>query len=180
MELSAPLETVSEEMALGNFIHGLRPEVRVELRILEPTNLGRAMDLAQLIEEKLLVSKAQEGGINQGFGRESWGGQPVTPSTETNRPPTSGGNVAAKPIGEVRRLTESEAQRKREKGLCYRCDDKWAPGHRCRKKELSVLLTQDERDDKGDETELPKEGERSWRQPRLTRRLKCRLTRLRG
>ena len=41
------MENVSEEMALGNFIHGLRPEVRVELRILEPTNLGRAMDLAQ-------------------------------------------------------------------------------------------------------------------------------------
>ncbi|KAF8398742.1 hypothetical protein HHK36_014600 [Tetracentron sinense] len=48
-----------------------------------------------------------------------------------------------KPYGEVRRLTDSELQKKRDKGLCYRCDDKWAPGHRCKKKELNVLLTHD-------------------------------------
>lgn len=43
-------------------------------------------------------------------------------------------------MGEIRRLTEKELQEKRTKGLCYRCDAKWAVGHRCKKKELSVML----------------------------------------
>lgn len=31
-----------------------------------------------------------------------------------------------------------------KKGLCYRCDDKWSLGHRCKRRELSVLLTREE------------------------------------
>lgn len=27
--------------------------------------------------------------------------------------------------------------------MCFRCDDKWAPNHRCKRRELSVLLTVD-------------------------------------
>ena len=40
IELSAPLEGVSDEVALGIFINGLKPEIKMELRILEPNNLG--------------------------------------------------------------------------------------------------------------------------------------------
>nr|GEW48813.1 reverse transcriptase domain-containing protein [Tanacetum cinerariifolium] len=39
-----------------------------------------------------------------------------------------------------RRLTDSELQAKRAKGLCYRCDKKFAPGHRCPSQTLQVLL----------------------------------------
>ena len=44
-------------------------------------------------------------------------------------------------------MTEKELQEKRAKGLCYRCDAKWMVGHRCRKKELSVLLIEEEEED---------------------------------
>lgn len=61
--------------------------------------------------------------------------------------------------GEVRRLTDKELQHKKEKGLCYRCDDKWNPGHQCKKKELSVLLMQEEEreetDPQSEETKIP-------------------------
>lgn len=52
--------------------------------------------------------------------------------------------------GEVRRLSEKEMQQKREKGLCFRCDEKWNVGHRCRRRELSVLVCAEE---EGDEVE---------------------------
>lgn len=55
----------------------------------------------------------------------------------------------AKPIGEVQRLSDKEWQVRREKGLCFKCDGKWQVGHRCNKKELSVLLSQEEGDDEG-------------------------------
>lgn len=32
--------------------------------------------------------------------------------------------------------------KKRSKGLCYKCDEKFSPGHVCKKKEMSVLVTQ--------------------------------------
>lgn len=44
-------------------------------------------------------------------------------------------------------MTPKELQHKRERGLCFRCDEKWAIGHRCKQKELSVLLTQEEEDE---------------------------------
>lgn len=50
----------------------------------------------------------------------------------------------------MRRLTEKELQEKRSKGLCFRCDDKWTAGHRCRRRELSVLLL-DEDEEEGSE-----------------------------
>ena len=47
----------------------------------------------------------------------------------------------------IKRLTESELQARREKGLCFKCEEKFSPGHRC-KKELRVLLVhEDEEED---------------------------------
>lgn len=59
IELAVPLDNVPEEVSLGNFINGLRPKIRAKLRILEPNNLGRVMDLAQNVEEKLTLGHSQ-------------------------------------------------------------------------------------------------------------------------
>ena len=32
---------------------------------------------------------------------------------------------------------------KRAKGLCYRCNEKFAPGHRCKQRELQVFMVLD-------------------------------------
>ena len=53
IELLAPLDNVSDEVALSTFIKGLKPKMRTELRVFEPTTLNRAMDLANRINEKL-------------------------------------------------------------------------------------------------------------------------------
>ncbi|GJS70066.1 hypothetical protein Tco_0702907 [Tanacetum coccineum] len=43
-----------------------------------------------------------------------------------------------------KRMTDSEFADKRAKGLCYRCDGQYCPGHRCPEKALQVLLVNDE------------------------------------
>ncbi|KAH9650018.1 hypothetical protein KPL70_026202 [Citrus sinensis] len=141
IELSAPLENITDELALGNFINGLKPEIRVEVRIMEPNNLGRAMDLAQKIEEKLWVTKTHK--ADSGFQRAGGSTRGVNLHSEASRSSIGANHNTARLSGEIRRLSDSELQKKREKGLCYRCDEKWAPGHRCKKKELTVLLTYD-------------------------------------
>ena len=37
-------------------------------------------------------------------------------------------------------------QDKRSKGLCFRCDEKFASGHRCKRKELHVIWVRDDED----------------------------------
>ena len=55
IELLTPLEGVPEEIAMGQFINGLKEEVRAEVRLLGPITLDQAMDLAAKVEEKLKI-----------------------------------------------------------------------------------------------------------------------------
>ncbi|CAA0838264.1 Unknown protein [Striga hermonthica] len=50
----------------------------------------------------------------------------------------------------LRRLTEAELRAKREKGLCYNCDERYTPNHRCRSRFL-CLLGNDDDDELGGE-----------------------------
>ena len=43
-----------------------------------------------------------------------------------------------------KRLTETEIQDKRAKGLCFQCDEKFSLGHQCKDKSLQVLTMCDE------------------------------------
>ncbi|CAK7355816.1 unnamed protein product [Dovyalis caffra] len=43
-----------------------------------------------------------------------------------------------------------ESQSLRDQGSCYRCDEKWHLGHRCKNKELYVLLLSEGDDDEED------------------------------
>lgn len=62
-----------------------------------------------------------------------------------------------RPTGDFRRLTDKELQEKRSKGICFRFDDKRNIGHRCIKKELSVILIDENEEGDTDEgsTEPP-------------------------
>lgn len=39
-----------------------------------------------------------------------------------------------------RRLSDAEANERRAKGLCFKCDERYHPGHQCRRKEFRVLI----------------------------------------
>ena len=50
--LSGSLGEVSDVVLEGNFMKGLKPKIRAELRLLRPKGLGETMELAQMIEDK--------------------------------------------------------------------------------------------------------------------------------
>lgn len=66
IELLAPLDNVSEEMTLGQFLNGLREDIRVEVRLLGPLTVDHAMELANMVEEKLRLFK-QKGEVKSSF-----------------------------------------------------------------------------------------------------------------
>jgi hypothetical protein len=43
------------------------------------------------------------------------------------------------PPANFRRITNQEARERREKGLCYYCDEKFVPGHRCARPQLFMI-----------------------------------------
>ncbi|KAI0497361.1 hypothetical protein KFK09_020584 [Dendrobium nobile] len=69
----------------------------------------------------------------------------VAPGTQREVPKErSGGGGTG---GQFKRLTEKEVHEKRAKGLCFRCDEKYMPGHKCRDRTLQVLLVCDNEED---------------------------------
>ncbi|XP_038907170.1 uncharacterized protein LOC120092972 [Benincasa hispida] len=55
-------------------------------------------------------------------------------------------NGKALSVGNYKRLSDSDMQSRGDKGLCYRCDERYSPGHRC-KKELNLLIHPDEEEE---------------------------------
>ena len=190
IELAAPLRNISEDMALGIFLNGLREDIKTELRVQNPRDVDQAMDLAIRVEDRIRagsVSRPRPNYNPKPFTTHpspntyphlpntshslnyptpsrqhqlTYPSPPLqsqqtrfTPPNHNTRPPTTSQNPGA-----IRRLTDQELQHKRERGLCYRCDDKWSAGHRCRRRELSVLVTM-EGDYEGEVTEAEEDGE---------------------
>ncbi|KAH7520728.1 hypothetical protein FEM48_Zijuj08G0176100 [Ziziphus jujuba var. spinosa] len=51
----------------------------------------------------------------------------------------------------VRRISAQEARERRSKGLCFYCDEKFVPGHRCNKPQLFMIAEPTPHDGKGEE-----------------------------
>lgn len=150
IETAAPLERVSEDMLMGHFINGLKEEIKAEVRLMNHMCLEQAMEHAVRIEEKHRVTTQRRTNLNvTRFGNYSNYNKstnsmapyslnvPTIPPVSRNwssRVSESQASVQSpnNHTGtEIKRLTESELQEKRAKGLSYRCDRKWAVGHRC-------------------------------------------------
>ncbi|KAL4567338.1 hypothetical protein LXL04_022921 [Taraxacum kok-saghyz] len=157
IELSAPLNGITEEVAMGQFINGLKNEIRAEVRVMGPRSLDQAMELAVKIEDKVnptlfrpTFAKSTQSTTNlqnhsSSFSSSSSGTHP------TVKPLFTGSY--SKPIRETRRLSEKELQEKKDRGLCFKCDEKWKVGHQCKRKELSIILALDEEDEVEEEPE---------------------------
>lgn len=168
--LAAPLTEIPDGLLEGHFINGLKAEVKAELRVLRPNGLEEIMEMAQRIDEKNMVGQRQwvgpgrnkVGGFSYPSGPASQinsnpprpnlifpkshphaSPSPSIPSYSSRFNPAMGSQPPTLGKGSnstFKRLSEAELQAKREKGLCFRCDEKYSVGHRCRNKELHVML----------------------------------------
>ncbi|GAV87828.1 hypothetical protein CFOL_v3_31254 [Cephalotus follicularis] len=63
-----------------------------------------------------------------------------TPPVHTKFNPSNSSTTTTIPII---RMNQEELQARREKGLCYKCDEKYVPGHKCKRRYL-VLAAEDD------------------------------------
>ncbi|MCI04940.1 hypothetical protein A2U01_0025989, partial [Trifolium medium] len=124
---------------LSCFVSGLKPAIRREVQAFQPLTLTQAINLAKLQEEKL----ADRSSPNLSVPKP----QPTTnthPSSSSFRPTLSVNPFKNPPKPPpIKRLTPAELQARREKGLCYNCDEKYIQGHRC-KRSFHLLIVEPE------------------------------------
>ena len=102
---------MSPQHKLRSFLSGLKDEVRLPVR------------LAKIQEEYLLGCKRSYKGTHDqarpsllGVPKPSLLGAALIENRTTKIP--------------VKKITAAQMEERKKKGLCYNCDDKWAPGHK--------------------------------------------------
>ena len=148
--LMTPLKGISEEVMESTFMNGLLPDIRAELCLLQPYGLGHLMEMAQRVEDRNLAMRtAREHDPNStkmlsSANRGDW---KIGENFQTRAVAVSEKTMSQRREIPIKRLTESKLQARREKGLCFKCDEKFSPDHRC-KKELRVLLVHEDEEEK--------------------------------
>ncbi|KAA0050629.1 transposon Tf2-1 polyprotein isoform X1 [Cucumis melo var. makuwa] len=151
-KLVAPLSDVPDSVVEDTFMNGLFPWIRAEVVFCRPKGLAEMMEVAQLVENRELIRN--EANLN-GFA----GGKYPPQSTANNRGTTnaindnkgnttfpmrtitlrSSNNTQIRKDAISRRLPDAEFQARKEKGLCFRCNEKYSADHKCKMKELREL-----------------------------------------
>ncbi|CAA0840388.1 Unknown protein, partial [Striga hermonthica] len=127
-----------ESVLVGAFAGGLRYDLAAEVRLERTETMHKAMEVARRREDHLAVTRRGRADFRVPEPRRV----PATvgaPSANA-RPP----GTFRPPATEVKRLTEEEMSRRREKRLCFRCEEKYTPGHRCKQNYLIEFVDSDD------------------------------------
>lgn len=171
--MAGPLKDISGSILESKFVSGLIEEIQVEMRLFTLVGLKEKMNMALLNEEtETAIMKRWTSGIrtqekkDMGVRSTKQGGSNTQNSRlftlHLNRSATFSSAMTASTArdtvgrftsrGSYKRLPDNELMNKLAKGLCFRCDNKFSPGHRCKKQELQVMLYYDSEID-GEEEE---------------------------
>ncbi|KAJ8753628.1 hypothetical protein K2173_025619 [Erythroxylum novogranatense] len=119
------------EKQIGCFVSGLTASIRTEVQAGRPASLSHAISLAKLYEAR-----------NSSQGRGSTGRTTPQNTSSTSSPSKISGNS-------VKRLTWDELNERKKRGLCFKCNERYGPGHKC-KKLFSIQAILDYSDDDTD------------------------------
>jgi len=150
--LANRVQGVTSDALMDCFVGGLKPEIQRDVIAQSPTTLICCVSLAKLFEEKYQPK-------HKPFHTSSpFRGQNSNPSLNTQ--PTSSQSLKSTTLpplltspapnstfpkhGNIKRISPAEMQLRREKGLCYTCDEKFHPSHRCPNKQYLLLHMDDE------------------------------------
>ncbi|KAL6342714.1 hypothetical protein AAG906_013120 [Vitis piasezkii] len=102
---------------------GLKPEVADGIRMFKPQSVKEAISLAKMRDDQLARQRQ--------FARPS-ALRASVPVSNTN-PPKGSTQVA------IKKLSWDEMQKRRAQGLCFNCNERFTPGHKCQAPQLMLL-----------------------------------------
>ncbi|KAA0039090.1 ty3-gypsy retrotransposon protein [Cucumis melo var. makuwa] len=149
----ASLYDLPERVVEDTFMNGLLPWVRSEVVFCRPKGLAEMMEVAQMVENREIVRiEAKLSGYLGGklTGQVNGNGKVASSSVageskgNTSFPIrtitlSSSGPNENRREGSYKRLLDAEFQARKEKGLCFRCNEKYSADHKCKMKEQREL-----------------------------------------
>jgi hypothetical protein len=115
--LKIKVTNILNEHLIDVFIGTLRDNIHHEVLLWEPKSLENAFRVARNVESKNMVMATRR--TNPNIYREN-----NAPSSKTPQPT---------------RLTPQQLEERKEKGLCFNCDNRYSKGHKCGEKKLFYI-----------------------------------------
>ena len=149
----------TQKALIGTYIGGLNDNISDGIRMFQPKTLKATIELARMRDEQ--VQRTRKSFSNR----------------NNHAPPSPSQALTAKvtPTGQPKRLSWEELRRKRSLGLCFSCDEKYTPDHRCQKSQLLLIegVEEDDEEDAPDlettEAEITVQALTGWDSPKTIR-----------
>nr|GEV30060.1 retrotransposon Gag domain, retroviral aspartyl protease [Tanacetum cinerariifolium] len=119
----------------GVFLNGLKEELKADVRIQKPRTVYKAVSIALEFESKI---------NHTCYGRGSTWTTPSKSSQPESKATTATSNTSNSNSKPPLRISDVERQSRYLKGECYRCGEKYGPGHRCKTGTFKVLEVEEE------------------------------------
>ena len=134
-----------ESVTMSLFIGGLKDEIGMPVRMFKPITLSDLFTMARMQEASLAATKPRYISSHSNA-RPSHNGSVFKEGSMLPKPinkpllalPATKPSVINKPIN--RRLTQQEYADKRAKNLCFYCDQKYTPGHKCEGQLFTLMV----------------------------------------
>jgi len=160
------LRTIDQEFVREIFLNDLKEELQAEVKLYDLHSLSEIIQKALLIEQKnVLLNKKNSYGYarTSSYSRSSPYTKTVTlesklendkknevsavsstrSGTEQSQIVESGRNRS----GEFKHFTGVKMREKREKGLCFRCDEPFTREHRCKNRQFRMIILEVEEEE---------------------------------
>ncbi|KAK0608629.1 hypothetical protein LWI29_033588 [Acer saccharum] len=146
-KLSQQVDDLPENYLVACFVAGLRDEIRLDVKFKKPRTLSDAIGVARLIEERNQLQKKSSTPYRQTPSNQTPYRLPVSTQAQKATPNSSVGLLGTPPVQKpnpntnipFRRITSQEARERKERGLCFYCDERFTPGHRCQHPQLFMI-----------------------------------------
>jgi len=132
------LQGILDKNRLSCFLSGLKNEIRLPLRLLNPITLATAFSLTKLQEYILSTRRSSRPTTaSYNFNKSlSWTspGSSSTPASTSSLPLQR--STSTFPI---QKLSPAQMKERQDKGLCYNYDEKWNFPHKCKSPKLYLM-----------------------------------------
>ena len=155
-KLSQRIDNLPENYLVGCFIAWLCDEIRLDVKVKQPRTLLDAIRVARLVEERTQLQRKSTLVFRTIGVATHQKNNPNTLVRLLGPPPITKPNQTSP--GGFKRITSQEAKDRRARGLCFYCDEKFIPGHRCQRPQLFMIednFTGEELQVNGTVEELP-------------------------
>jgi hypothetical protein len=140
-----------QKALIGTFLGGLKAEISSDVRKFKPRTLRATIEFARMREDELNhMKKSTYSDVSKYSPKPPWESSPtMTPSL----PKITG--------SQVKKLSWDEMQQRREKGLCFNCNERYTPSHQCTVPQLFIIEAEAKDNDSLEGETIPNEDDDS-------------------